>query len=192
MIFFVCLSLSNYSAFAQKTTIWFVRHAEKEAGTPQFANDANLSPDGLKRSEALAKMLKHEKIKAIYVTKFKRAGQTARPLAAQLKLLPRLYGDSVKMFAAAVLKNFRGSKLVVIGHSNTLMPLLGAFGSKVPFETLDDDDYDMVFKLTIQDSGERQLEISYYGMLHHQSELPQKYKEDNRPVQQFIAPATHY
>lgn len=191
-VLFVCFFLSNYSAFAQKTTIWLVRHGEKEAATVNNADDPNLSFDGQKRAESLAKFLKREKIKAIYVTKYKRTGETARPLANQAKILPRVYGDSLKTFAATILKSFHGSTVLVIGHSNTLMPLLGAFGAEMPFDTLDEDDYDMIFKVTIKDNGERELEISYFGTLHHKSDLPQKYKEDNRPAQQFVTPASHY
>ncbi|MEO7213268.1 phosphoglycerate mutase family protein [Mucilaginibacter sp.] len=191
-VLFVCLFLSNYNAFAQKTTIWLVRHGEKEPATVKTADDPNLSFDGQKRAEALAKFLKREKIKAIYVTKYKRAGETARPLAAQAKLSPVMYGDSLKTFATSILKNFKGGNVLIVGHSNTLMPLLGAFGAEMPFEALDEDDYDMIFKVTVKDSGERELEISYYGMLHHKSDLPQKYKEDDRPAQQFVSPAAHY
>ncbi|RWY52341.1 SixA phosphatase family protein [Mucilaginibacter gilvus] len=191
-VLFVCLFLSNYNAFAQKTTIWLVRHGEKEPATVKTADDPNLSLDGQKRAEALAKFLKREKIKAIYITKYKRTSETARPLAAQARIVPQVYGDSLKTFAAGILKSFNGSNVLIIGHSTTLMPLLGAFGAEMPFEALDEDDFDMIFKVTIKDSGERELEISYYGSLHHKSDLPQKYKEDNRPAQQFVSPAAHY
>ncbi|WP_165852062.1 phosphoglycerate mutase family protein [Mucilaginibacter terrenus] len=191
-VFFVCFLLSNFGAFAQKTTIWVVRHAEKDAATVQNPNDPGLSPEGRKRADALAKLLKREKIKAIYVTKYKRTAETARPLAEQAKILPRVYGDSLRTFAATILKNFAGNNVLVVGHSNTVMQLLDAFGAEMPFETLDEDDYDMVFKITVTDSGKRELEVSYYGVLHHSSDLPQKYKEDNRPPQQFTTPTTHY
>jgi 2,3-bisphosphoglycerate-dependent phosphoglycerate mutase len=191
-VFFVCFLLSNFGALAQKTTIWVVRHAEKDAATVQSPNDAGLSPEGRKRAEALAKVLKRQKIKAVYVTRFKRARETAKPLAEQERITPMVYGDSLKQLAADVLKNYKGRNVLVVGHSNTVMQLLNAFGSEMPFETLDEDDYDMVFKITVTDSGKRELEVSYYGVLHHSSDLPQKYKEDNRPPQQFTTPTTHY
>lgn len=191
-VLFVCLFLNNYSAFAQKTTIWFVRHAEKEAATPQNTDNPGLSPDGQKRADALAKFLKRAKIKAIYITTYKRTAETARPVAAQTKLIPQVYTDSPKTFAENTLKTFNGNNVLVVGHSNTLMPLLAAFGSELPFDELDEDDYDMIFKVTINGSGTRNLEVSYYGTLHHKSDLPQKYLEDDRPAQQFTAPATHY
>lgn len=191
-IFFVCFFLSNFSAFAQKTTVWFVRHAEKDASASADVSDPGLSADGQKRAQALAKYMKRANLKAIYVTKYKRTAQTARPLADYDKILPRVYGDSLKTFASTILKNFHGNNVLIVGHSNTLMPLLAAFGSETPFDELDDNDFDMIFKLIIKDNGDRELEVSYYGTLHHSSDLPQKYKEDNRPAQPFSRPITNY
>lgn len=191
-VFFVCFFLSNFSASAQKTTIWLVRHAEKEAATPKNTDDPSISPDGVKRSVALAKFLRREKVKAIYVTKYKRTAQTAQRLADISRVSPVVYGDTLKQFASSVLKKYKGNSVLVVGHSNTIMPLLAAFGSEVPFDELDEDDYDMIFKVTVSDAGTRTLEISYYGTLHHKSDLPQKYKEDDRPAQPFNRPMTNY
>jgi len=190
-VLIVCLLLSNFSAFAQKSTIWIVRHAEKDTSTGQNTDDPSLSIEGKARAEALAKKLKRQNIKAIYVTKFKRTGETARPLAVRAKILPRVYGDDLKKFAETISKNFSGQNVLVIGHSNTLMPLLDAFGAEMPFTALAEDDYDMLFKLTKHDSGEVELEITYYGDKHHSSEMPEKYQpEVNHP--EYIRPFTNY
>jgi 2,3-bisphosphoglycerate-dependent phosphoglycerate mutase len=191
-VLFVCLFLSNYDAFAQKTTIWVVRHGEKEPATVKTADDPNLSADGQARAEALAKFLKREKIKAVYVTKYKRSIETARPIATQTGLTPAVYGDSLKTFAANVLKTHNGGNVLIVGHSNTVMKILDAFGAEMPFDALDEDDFDMAFKITIKSSGKRELEVRYYGILHHKSDLPQKYQDDDRPAQQFVSPAAHY
>jgi 2,3-bisphosphoglycerate-dependent phosphoglycerate mutase len=189
----ILLLLSNFSALAQKTTIWVVRHAEKEAPAPGVPNpDPNLSPDGRERAIALAKVLKRENIKAIYVTPTKRSAQTAKPLAAQTRILPRVYTDSIKPFAKTLLNNFKGTKVLVIGHSNTVMPLLDALGADMPLNALNEEDYDMIFKVTIKDSGKVNLEVSYYGTLHHTSNLPEKYRPDKQNYQQYSRPITNY
>src|SRR6478735_3436010 len=118
-LLFICLLLSNFSASAQNTTIWIVRHAEKATNIKQD-EDPVLSAAGTKRAEALAKELKGEHIKAIYVTRYKRTGLTARPLAYKAKLLPRIYVDTaLNVFAKTIIKNFRGDNVLIIGHSNT-------------------------------------------------------------------------
>jgi 2,3-bisphosphoglycerate-dependent phosphoglycerate mutase len=71
------------------------------------------------------------------------------------------------MFAAAIMKDFKGSNVLIVGHSNTLMPLLDAFGAGPPFPPLAEEDNDMLFKVTINNEDEADLEISYYGDKHH-------------------------
>ncbi|MCO5936792.1 histidine phosphatase family protein [Mucilaginibacter sp. RB4R14] len=191
-VLFIYLLLSTFSASAQKTTIWIVRHAEEVTHIKQD-EDPPLSAAGTKRAEALAKELKGEHIKAIYVTKYKRTGLTARPLAYKAKILPRVYVDTaLNVFAKAIIKNFRGENVLVIGHSNTVMKLLEAFGADVPFpSSLDEEDYDMLFKITIKDNGKRELAIDYYGEKHHTNEIPEKYQpEINHP--EAVRPFTNY
>ncbi|WP_374948562.1 histidine phosphatase family protein [Mucilaginibacter sp.] len=192
VLLFVLL-LSNFSASAQKTVIWVVRHAEKQAPAPDMpVSNPDLSEDGRERAKELAKVLKRENIKAIYVTSTKRSAQTARPLAAQLKILPRIYTDSIKAFVKTLLTNFNGSKVLVLAHSNTVMPILAALGAEQPLDTLSEEDFDMIFKMTIKESGKVGLEISYYGAVHHTSELPDKYRPDKQGVQQYSRPLTNY
>ncbi|MDB5061280.1 MAG: hypothetical protein JWP67_1123 [Mucilaginibacter sp.] len=186
------LLLSNFSALAQKTTIWVVRHAEKEASAPSAPNpDPNLSEDGKKRAIALAKVLKHENIKNIFVTQTKRSGQTAKPLAVQASILPRIYTDSIKPFAKTLLTNFKGTKVLVVGHSNTVMPLLGALGADMPLDKLNEEDFDMIFKVTIKDFGKVNLDVYYYGTLHHTSNLPERYRPGKQNHQQYSRPVTN-
>ncbi|MBK0380199.1 phosphoglycerate mutase family protein [Mucilaginibacter segetis] len=186
----ICLLLNNYNALAQKTTIWIVRHAEK-AKTSTGDDDPSLTAEGQQRAKDLANELKHKHIKAIYVTNYKRTGQTAKPLAVKNKILPREYTGDIKKFADVIYRNFRGKNVLIIGHSNTVMPLLAAFGADTPFTTLNEGDYDMLFKVTKKESGETELEVTYFGANHHVSELPEKYKpEVTHP--EIIRPFTNF
>ncbi|WP_454804122.1 phosphoglycerate mutase family protein [Mucilaginibacter phyllosphaerae] len=190
-LLFICLILSNFSALAQKTNIYIVRHAEKVVSIPKI-DDPVLNPAGTKRAKALAKELKSEHIKAIYVTKYKRTGLTARPLAYKTKILPRVYVDTaLNVFAKTIIKNFKGENVLIVGHANTVMKLLEAFGAETPFAQLDEDDYDMLFKVTIKENGNIELAIGYYGDKHHTNEIPEKYQpEINHP--EAIRPFTNY
>ncbi|MBD1393720.1 phosphoglycerate mutase family protein [Mucilaginibacter glaciei] len=192
-LFLLVLLLSNFSALAQKTTIWVVRHAEKAAAAPGVENlDPSLSEDGQTRAIDLAKELKHDNIKTIYATNTKRSGQTARPLAVQARILPKVYTDSIKAFAKTLLINFRGTKVLVVAHSNTVMPLIEALGADRPLEALSEEDFDMLFKVTIKDNGKVDLEVLYYGSLHHTSELPEKFQPTRLDFKPFTGTATHF
>ena len=183
----ICLMLSNYNALAQKTTIWIVRHAEKAATPP---DDPELSGAGQKRAKDLAKLLKREKIAGIYVTDYKRTRLTAKPTADKFTLVAETYDPAdLKAFAGKVLQYYKGHNVLIVGHSNTVIPTLAAFGGERPFSTLADDDYDLIFKLTIKD-GSTELEIKNYGEQHHVTQIPEKYSGYN--TEHFVKPASRF
>src|SRR5262249_40302244 len=67
--------------------IFFVRHAEK-AGTGD--QDPDLSLEGQKRADALARILKNSQITSVFVTEFKRTQETAAPTARAAHVSPTL------------------------------------------------------------------------------------------------------
>ena len=154
------------TAFAQTTTIWVVRHAEK-ATTP--ANDPDLTPEGRERAAALAKQLKRQKIAAVFTTSYKRTTQTGERTLKQAGLgEAKTYNPSdLPAFAKQVLQDYTGKNILIVGHSNTVIPTIQAFGAAKPFDTLDDEDYDQLFKVTIRPDKKAKLDIKRYGAPHH-------------------------
>ena len=65
IIILAFLFIGQQNIQAQKTTIWVVRHAEKDTSDPKD-KDPDLSPEGKERAEALAKYLKGEKLDSIF------------------------------------------------------------------------------------------------------------------------------
>jgi 2,3-bisphosphoglycerate-dependent phosphoglycerate mutase len=166
------LILSGSSIYAQTTTIWLVRHAEKAVPAPtatMASADPDLSPEGKKRAEALAKELKDHKIAAIFTTAFKRTTQTAEPTQKLFNLpAPKNYDPAkLKAFAKNVLWEYAGKNVLIVGHSNTVIPTLEAFGGMVAFTALADDDYDMLFKITVSTGSLVSTGVRYYGEKHH-------------------------
>jgi 2,3-bisphosphoglycerate-dependent phosphoglycerate mutase len=165
-----CLLLSNFSAFAQKTDIWIVMHAETTG------KQDKLSLAGQARSAELAKILKREKLQAIYVDETKAAQQTAEPLGQKAKILPREYADSIRALADKIKKNFEGNKVLVVAKYNNVIPLLTALGAAPPFSAVGSDDNDLMFTVTLNSSsGKVDLFISHYGKRQHSTEIPQQY-----------------
>lgn len=166
-ILVICIMFMGCSAFAQQTTIWIVRHGEK-AVTP--ANDPDLSAEGKARAIALADRLKDQKIAAVFTTPYNRTTQTGQPTLKQFGLTAMQEYETANMlgFAEQVLKEYHGREVLVIGHSNTIIPTLKAFGATATTDILDDEDYDLIFKLTIDKTGKiTGLEIKNYGAPHH-------------------------
>ncbi len=108
-----------------------VRHAEK-SGEP--IDNPALSPAGQQRAETLAQALEHAGVTAILTTQFRRARETAQPLARRLHLKPQVISARKDRAAAhvpavvAAIRQQTGTVLVV-GHSNTVAQIAAALGS---------------------------------------------------------------
>ncbi|HYK75865.1 MAG TPA: histidine phosphatase family protein [Daejeonella sp.] len=154
------------------TVIYIVRHAEKDASNPNNA-DPDLSAEGQARAIDLARTLRKEKIAAIFTTSYKRTEQTAIGVAKNNNLNIMHY--EAKDFAGVaqnVLSQYKNQKTLIVGHSNTILEIAKAFGAKTPVETLEDDDYDLLLRVTINKSGQAKLLISRYGKPHHSTVVP--------------------
>ena len=75
------LAVLPLPARAQRA-VYLVRHADKANNDP----DTPLSTKGIERAEALAALLEHAGVKAVYTSQFRRSKETAAPLATKLGL----------------------------------------------------------------------------------------------------------
>lgn len=110
-----------------------VRHGEKASDQGE---DPALTPAGLQRARALATSLRHAGVTAIITTQLRRTRQTAQPLAAALGLTPEIVPVSVdwdqmdvhvKAVVAALYRH-PGEVVLVVGHQNTVPPIIAALG----------------------------------------------------------------
>lgn len=124
--------LAAHSATAQRA-VFVVRHAEKQTDS----NDAGvpLSEAGRARAMRLAALLKNTGVTAIYSTDFVRTLETAEPLARTLKVTVRKYSATgadgkpdLQPLAARLKAEHARDIVLVVGHSNTVPPLLKALG----------------------------------------------------------------
>lgn len=130
--FFAILLLAglNPVASAQSTMVILVRHAEKAAPS----GDPDLSETGKLRALALAKALERYPLTAALVTQYRRTQQTASPVLDAQHLSPVIIaaGNDVpahaKAVAGAIRRYASGSTVLIVGHSNTVGPIIGALG----------------------------------------------------------------
>ena len=111
------------------------------------------------RHSRAAQQLRDAGISAIYSTDTVRTRETAGPLAKLLRLETRLYsatGSDGKVDPAPLARRLAsensGDVVLVVGHSNTIAPLLSALGAKETVE-IGGDDYDNLFLLIPRPSG---------------------------------------
>ncbi|QEK52596.1 histidine phosphatase family protein [Pedobacter aquae] len=158
-------------AFAQhNTTVYIVRHAEKQTQDKKN-QDPSLNELGKQRAEDLKTYLGKEKIEHIFTTPYKRNQETAAPLAKYLDLGIEFYDAHDTAFLAKRIKQeLVGKKILVVGHSNTVIKIAEALGAKLSLKELQEEDYDFIIQLKIK--GDKvKSQIKHFGKLHHSSNI---------------------
>lgn len=149
------------------TTIYIVRHAEKDVSDPKN-QDPVLSDIGRERAVALANKLKEIKLDAAFSSKFKRTSQTAFLSAKNSNIEVQTYeAHDFRSIAELVKTKYANKKVLIVGHSNTVLELLEAFGASRPLSALTDEDYDFFFEININSEGKAALKTEHYGNAHH-------------------------
>ena len=147
------------TAAEARQAVFVVRHAEKIS-----EQDERLTEAGKARADSLAKMLKDSGIAAIYSTDTERTIGTAKPLADALGLKIRIYdtapSEGNKDFLRLV-ERLRSEippdgVVLVVGHSNTVGPILTALGCAETV-TIASDEYDNLFLVLPRDGGKAEL-----------------------------------
>jgi broad specificity phosphatase PhoE len=126
--------------------IFIVRHAEKATSG---GNDPDLSLQGKKRADALARILKDSQITSVFVTEFKRTQATAAPTARATHVSPTVVPANDIGALVEKLRALNGNALVV-GHGNTIPDLLKALGITTPV-SIPEDDYTEIFAVLVGD-----------------------------------------
>jgi len=155
LLFFVLLAAAFVSyRSATTTTIVLVRHAEKVMSTIE---DPPLAAEGERRAERLAQMFGDVKVgngvDAIYVSDTKRARQTVAPLATRLGLQTIVYpAADVDGTVRRLLREQRGGRVLIVGHSNTVPALVQKLsGQTVP--EIGENEYDNIYVVTVPSFG---------------------------------------
>jgi broad specificity phosphatase PhoE len=144
------------------TTIFIVRHAEKDP-TPGLADPA-LTVAGQQRAEALRDTLQRYPLAALYTTDTVRTRATLAPLATARGLEPRVYdAREPDELVERLRARHRGQAVLVVGHSNTVLPLIDALGAARPVPELTEADYDYLFEVTLRPDGMATARAHHYG-----------------------------
>ena len=149
-------------ASAQKTTVWIVRHAEKDTA---FVNrqDPDLTATGQQRALDLAAYLQNEAIVKVYSTDTKRTRQTAIYVKAPIDIYnPK----NLTGLLDGLNQHVNGKSVLIVGHSNTVLETIEALGGKRPVTLLTDDDYDYIFKVELEVRKPVVVNFFHFGQVH--------------------------
>jgi broad specificity phosphatase PhoE len=141
-------------------TFIIVRHAEKGIDD---ARDPSLSEAGQARAQRLAALLSDEPVHAAYATAYRRAHQTAQPVAAGHSL--RITTYDAQLPALRFAEQLRGSNkagtVLVVGHSNTVPDIVGALSGQT-IAAMDDGEFDRLYRVRIGADGKAALSQESY------------------------------
>jgi broad specificity phosphatase PhoE len=148
------LSINSYNSFVQLGTIsikhkkpgvitaMVIRHAER-------ANDA-LTEEGEKRAETLARLLRNQRVDAIFSTNLTRTIETVNNTAERHGLTIQFY-NSPQEVAGLIKSEYKGKIVLVVGHSPTVPQIIEALGvSSAPPVN---NEFNNLFIVTIRHDG---------------------------------------
>lgn len=156
-------TLPVMSAGAQPSTVILVRHAEKAS---QTESDPVLSDVGTQRARDLALALADARVGAVITTNLQRTRLTAAEVIAATKVTPIVVNAGGPTHPAAVaeaiMKRPAGEIVLVVGHSNTVTPIIAALGGpRLP--NLCDSQYSNMFILKMNGAAPPKLIRANYG-----------------------------
>ena len=140
------------------TTVFLVRHAEKEDG-----DDPELTAAGAERADRLASLLADSTVTAIYTTDTRRTRATAQPTAEQSELEPQVYDpNQLSELAGRIREEHPGGTVLIVGHSNTTPALANQLTGTSQLGQFPDDDYGNILVVTLPGEGTPRMEERRY------------------------------
>ncbi len=134
------------------TTLFFVRHAEKDLDDDK---NPNLTDEGAERAERLQYVLHNVDFSAIYTTNFNRTVQTIQPVAHAKMIQPNYYSPmDGKATLDEIMGNHKGRNVLIVGHSNTIPMMLNMLLGAEEYEQFPDDAYGELYIVNILKNGE--------------------------------------
>ncbi len=131
------------------TKVFIIRHAEK---ADDGSKDPSLSVNGKNRAAAFAKTMSKTRINKIYSTPYKRTRETVDALSVQSGVPVEKYNpmdlDGIKVLVG----NNKGKTLVLVGHSNTIPPILNLFSQSSQYKDIPENEFDNIWILFLKGS----------------------------------------
>jgi broad specificity phosphatase PhoE len=147
----VALVAAVWAVYAASTTLVIVtRHAEQMGGG---GTDPELAAAGVARAERLGAVFGNARdhaVDVVFVTQLRRTAQTARPLATRLNVpVIILPADDVATLEQRILDEYRGKRVLVIGHSNTVPQIVATLADADDVPPMAHDDYATAYVVAV-------------------------------------------
>ena len=142
------LILSSIDMSSQDCTeIYLIRHAEKDRSDIKNRNP-ELNDLGKKRALKWVQVFKNIELDKIYSTNYNRTIQTVTPISKGNNIDISIYSPS-KINYKNFISNNIGSKVLVVGHSNTIPFFVNGLINKEFYQQIDDLNNSNLYVVTI-------------------------------------------
>lgn len=136
----------------QKSTYYFIRHAEKDK-SDKSNKDPKLIMEGVLRAAKWSLVFDHVKFDAIYSTDYNRTRDTAKPTAEKNHLDLTIY-DPRNLDVNTFLTHTQGQTVLVVGHSNTTPQFVNSILGTDKYTSIDESNNANLYIVTVLPSGE--------------------------------------
>jgi phosphohistidine phosphatase SixA len=132
---------------SEKTTYYFIRHAEKDRSDDTNKNP-NLNEKGLLRAENWSTVFENVAFDEIYSTDYNRTIQTATPTAESKHLEIKFYNPA-NLYDEGFEFKTKGKTVLIVGHSNTTPQFVNKILGKEKYPDIDDANNSNLYIITI-------------------------------------------
>jgi phosphohistidine phosphatase SixA len=137
---------------ASTTTVFVMRHAEKQTSNPQDP-DPPLAPAGEARAAELTQFFgrapRGQGLDAIIVSEFRRTQDTVRPLANRLGVpVITMPAEDPAGTAERALSENRGGRVLIVGHSDTVPEIVREL-SGIEVGPMSEADYGILYMVVV-------------------------------------------
>ncbi|MBT8266513.1 MAG: histidine phosphatase family protein [Bacteroidia bacterium] len=154
ILFFIIPSSAQEEVNEKATTIYFIRHAEKDR-SDKTNRDPHLKQKGLLRAVKWSTVLEHIQFDRIYSTNYNRTLETARPTAERNDIDVISMYDPRDIDGQSFLETNKGKTVLVVGHSNTTPAFVNAILGEEKYPQINDKNNANLYIVTISPSGEK-------------------------------------
>jgi 2,3-bisphosphoglycerate-dependent phosphoglycerate mutase len=128
------------------TTIYLIRHAEKDLST---SNNPDLTEEGILRAQNWSDHFKDIAFDKVYSSNFTRTKKTATPTAEHNNLEIEIYSPE-RISAKNFLEVNNGKTILMVGHSNTIPFFVNDIIGENIYDEIDETVYNHLYKITIK------------------------------------------
>ncbi len=155
---FALLIIACATVNANATTVYLVRHAEKQTSDPHD-RDPELTKAGIARAITAGEILNQIEFTAIYSSDYKRTRTTAKLIKGTRSTSVTLYDPGeLEAFAKVLQSAPMDSVFLVVGHSNTT-PQLAQLLSNQVVTPIDESIYHHLYRVGIAEDGSTTVDL---------------------------------